>query len=174
MLPSPPLASIKRRNPDADEMLPLIDSSVFFAIIVVVVVLMDEFLFIFFETAVTIIIAIQLVDEKTWRGQLNGGKNRFCSPSPYASVAVCGLEMCGMNWLFLWKITAINTNAPSLLFDCSIAGNFRSIRSTFCNMLWIELNVESFIDLGWKKWFSNGSSLLASRLLRFSGKLHSC
>lgn len=56
---------MRRRKPEAEEMLPLIDSRVFFAMIVVVVVLMDEFLFIFFETAVTIIIAIGLVDVKT-------------------------------------------------------------------------------------------------------------
>lgn len=62
MLPSPPLASIKSLKPDADEMLPLIDDSVFLAmIVVVVVVLIDEFLFIFFETAVTIITTVNHV-----------------------------------------------------------------------------------------------------------------
>lgn len=58
IFPKPPFASIKSRNPEAEEMLPLIDSSVFLAMIVVVVVLMDEFLFIFFETAVTIIVSV--------------------------------------------------------------------------------------------------------------------
>lgn len=58
--PMPPFASISSLKPDADEMLPFIDDSVvFFATIVVVVVALIDalFLFIFFDTAVTIITA---------------------------------------------------------------------------------------------------------------------
>lgn len=55
IFPTPPFASINKRKPAADEMLPLMDSNFFAAIIVVVVVLIEESLFMFFETAVTII-----------------------------------------------------------------------------------------------------------------------
>jgi hypothetical protein len=71
IFPTPPFASISKRKPAADEMLPLMDSNFFAAIIVVVVVLIEESLFMFFETAVTIIfLCIFTLDLVLWLGRL--------------------------------------------------------------------------------------------------------
>jgi hypothetical protein len=103
------LASIKSRKPDAEEMLPLMDSSVFLAIIVVVVVLMDEFLFIFFETAVTIVIRNRLFSRRRFTCFGRGMWATYVFHEPIISKV----------------IRAVNTNFSSLF--SSIAGNLRFI-----------------------------------------------